>query len=684
MTAFEHSRFEIFNAGQHPLKHTLADFGYSNPALGSEVTNLEQAMDWVMAVLYPNTKDAVDTVGDLPAVGNSVNDMRVVLDDGDGKAATYRWEQREGDVSAKWYKIYDMDWGYDSILSGFLAQTQDLWVNKYGRDDIDDTGTALTGVDAGQHIFGGLSANTHLTLHANAGDGTGSQTGYIQAADNVRPTVDSTWSLGTTLSRWLKVWTDEITIGTMTITGGSITDSSGAIDFGNENLTTTGTLGVSSGNFGTLQLASGSITDTSGAIDFDDEDLLTAGTIEAGTLILGAGSITDSSGAIHFDDEDLVTTGDLFVGTIFGTAAAIANLTLVGTTLSSGSGDLSLSPGTGDVIIQNGVLVTGDIDATGDVDITGSLSVDNIDIDANTISSTDINGNIILDPNGTGLVEIGSGIFPTNTSTDDIGKTGNVWNKLWIDGSIGDGTSEITIANLLTFRAVGTPGVGSSLFWDGSKWVASDPDTEIDHGEISGLGDDDHTQYALLAGRAGGQSLIGGTAAGDDLTLTSTSNATKGQIFFASDLFPSADNTWDIGDATHRIVDLFMTGQAYGLRLENSTTAGRPSASAGSIGRLIWDTDLDDIFVDIGGSWRQITSEQYYEEDAINWDGSQTVVTYDVSSTVNNAKRMIWCLKKNSDDYEQVGAEIDFPTDTQVRVSVGISLAAGTYTLVGR
>lgn len=40
-----------------------------------------------------------------------------------------------------------------------------------------------------------------------------------------------------------------------------------------------------------------------------------------------------------------------------------------------------------------------------DVDISGSLSVDNIDIDGNTISSTDTNGNIILDANGTGVIQ---------------------------------------------------------------------------------------------------------------------------------------------------------------------------------------------------------------------------------------------------------------------------------------
>lgn len=51
-----------------------------------------------------------------------------------------------------------------------------------------------------------------------------------------------------------------------------------------------------------------------------------------------------------------------------------------------------------------------------------------------------------------------------------------------------------------------------------------------DHGALTGLSDDDHTQYALLAGRATGQILTGGTASGDDLTLRSTTNATKGDV----------------------------------------------------------------------------------------------------------------------------------------------------------
>lgn len=49
----------------------------------------------------------------------------------------------------------------------------------------------------------------------------------------------------------------------------------------------------------------------------------------------------------------------------------------------------------------------------------------------------------------------------------------------------------------------------------------------------STISSDTFTQYALLAGRSGGQTLYGGTAASNSITLDSTSNATKGSIILA-------------------------------------------------------------------------------------------------------------------------------------------------------
>jgi hypothetical protein len=68
--------------------------------------------------------------------------------------------------------------------------------------------------------------------------------------------------------------------------------------------------------------------------------------------------------------------------------------------------------------------------------------------------------------------------------------------------------------------------------WTKTKLTGAAGVSAANHGSLSGLvaPADDHTQYALLAGRAGGQSLTGGTGSGESLTLSPTTHATKGLV----------------------------------------------------------------------------------------------------------------------------------------------------------
>jgi len=95
--------------------------------------------------------------------------------------------------------------------------------------------------------------------------------------------------------------------------------------------------------------------------------------------------------------------------------------------------------------------------------------------------------------------------------------------------------------------SIPSPAQGDVVYYDGSDWVALSPGTNgyylqtqgaganpqwasLDHGALTGLTDDDHSIYALLAGRSGGQTIIGDTGSGGDLTLQSTSHATRGSV----------------------------------------------------------------------------------------------------------------------------------------------------------
>ena len=69
----------------------------------------------------------------------------------------------------------------------------------------------------------------------------------------------------------------------------------------------------------------------------------------------------------------------------------------------------------------------------------------------------------------------------------------------------------------------------------------------LDHGLLLGLADDDHTQYLLLAGRAGGQSAFGGTAAGEILALQGSTAANRGEVNLNGRVELDFDWTTDVG-----------------------------------------------------------------------------------------------------------------------------------------
>ena len=213
---------------------------------------------------------------------------------------------------------------------------------------------------------------------------------------------------------------------TLTVANGSITDSSGAIDFGNENVTTTGTIARATGStIGNLTLANGSITDSSGTISFGNENLTTSASSMAigSSLSAGSGSITDTTGAISFGNDNLTTTGTLDVSglttlgsmatvsgvTSFAASTTVDNLTFNDNIISTSSNaDLVLTPG-----------------GTGIVNVSNLTIDSSIDLKDNVIKVTRSNDNLVLNGNGSGNVEIITGLTTAAvTTTGNVGITG--------------------------------------------------------------------------------------------------------------------------------------------------------------------------------------------------------------------------------------------------------------------
>jgi hypothetical protein len=66
------------------------------------------------------------------------------------------------------------------------------------------------------------------------------------------------------------------------------------------------------------------------------------------------------------------------------------------------------------------------------------------------------------------------------------------------------------------------------------------------HNQLNNLLVDDHTIYALLAGRAGGQDLHGGVNSGDNLVISSTSHITKGSVIFTDNVPSTSISTGSV------------------------------------------------------------------------------------------------------------------------------------------
>ncbi len=248
---------------------------------------------------------------------------------------------------ANWNQAYA---GTVFSTSTAIGSSGTVWNYKNSRGSL----TVPTGTLSGDEIL-----IRYGKPYAEATDYVNSFTEMVSAAQNITATAwGTTWEIrtskldSTTAVKHLGIDSAgrveapiALIVGAnLTLDDGSITDASGNLSFGDENLVTTGTLGcgvltgATGSALGNLTLGNGSITDASGAISFGDENLLTTGTLGCGVLTgatgsalgnltLGNGSITDASGAISFGDENLSTSGTITGGNITISGAGISSNT---------------------------------------------------------------------------------------------------------------------------------------------------------------------------------------------------------------------------------------------------------------------------------------------------------------------------------------------------------------------
>jgi hypothetical protein len=241
----------------------------------------------------------------------------------------------------------------------------------------------------------------------------------------------------------------------------------------------------------------------------------------------------------------------------------------------------------------------------------------------------------------------------------------------------------ITSSQITDFDEAAQDAIGNALqdtatidftYNDASNQIsASVIQSALDHGSIGGLGDDDHAQYALLAGRAGGQSLNGGTAASDNLSLSSTTNATKGKINLgANSAFDEANTRLGIGtNNPETILHIEQNSVKYNISASSTTTSGAVNAVVASVATTTNSVELLKVFV-----------------TGLRTNGSNESVAYERTVRIKNNAGTVSVLSVQSDYTSEDGslgaANIAFVVSgTSVNVQVtGVASANITWKAV--
>ena len=372
--------------------------------------------------------------------------------------------------------------------------------------------------------------------------------------------------------------TGDVLISALRVNGTTLDSSDSTSVNINENTVVDGTLSVSGTSTLTGNVtASGTLTVT-GISTFGDQldaESISTTTITSngsnadlslqpsgtGDVLISAlrvnGTTLDSSDSTKVTIAEAVdVTGALDVAGATTVAAITASGTAtfngaVAITGATGIGDLNIladgtitSDSNGDIVIDpagtGAIVLTGPITATGTQTTTGQLNVDNLRMDGNAITATDTNGGITITPDGSGGITLGGEVVGV---TNELNATDIEVSNVLRANKIQSDTSDADIE--ISSQGTGAVAVSSQLTLTGSFLPAIHTFTATDSVTIA-----EHAGRTLLLGEVGGNAAV---------TLTLPAATGTGAVYkFIVSVTNTSNYKIQVADATDTIDGIML------------------------------------------------------------------------------------------------------------------------------
>ena len=290
---------------------------------------------------------------------------------------------------------------------------------------------------------------------------------------------------------------------------------------------------------------------------------ITGGSITDGTATLSSGALSSASSVTA---SGAISGGSASFGTSTPAAVSASGAVTITNTTSSSDKD------TGALIVEGGVGIEENLY------VGGTLNVDNIKIDGNSITATDTNGDIKIEPNGTGSVVVYNHFIPDTTGSVDLGTPSIKFRNIYgnISGTVTGAASQVVLTtkndDITCYPTFAASASGDKeLYADsGGTGLTYNPDSNtLTTGTFVGA----------LNGTASSATTAGTVSSATQSAITSVSSGANGLTVAGTGALSATTLTSTVAVGTPPL-SVTSTTEVANLRAATATTAGTCSGNA--------------------------------------------------------------------------------------------------------